>query len=114
LEAVSDGIAMLKVAEDTKITLERGEQVVPVPSAMVPCVIVGRAPSTPRLIRRDVDVKVVIRVGRVARAAPHCPASLPWMSGGGKVAAEEAVHLLTHQPTLAALAGPSPEGLGKV
>jgi hypothetical protein len=105
---------MLEISEHAKITLERGDEVVPVPSALVPGVVIPRAPSTILFICRDVDKEAVIRVGGVARPTPHGSTGIPGCPGGGKGAAKETVHLLTHHSRGTAVAGPKPEGQGRV
>ena len=101
---------MLKIPKHAKVTLERGYEVVPVPSTLVPGVIIPRAPITILLIRRDVDEEPVIRVGSVAMSTPYSSTGIPGWSGGGKVAAKEAIHFPTHHSTGASVSGPEPEG----
>jgi hypothetical protein len=110
LRGVREAIAMLKIPKHAKVTLERDYEVVPVPSVLVPGVIIPRAPITILLIRQDVDEEPVVRVGSVAMSTPYSSTGIPGWSGGGKVAAKEAVHFLMHHSTGAAGTGPEPEG----
>lgn len=107
---VQDGIAVLKVPKQAEVTLERGDKVIPVPGSLVPGVIFPRTPVTIVLICWDMDEEAVIRVGSIAGPTPHSSTGSPGWSGGGKVAAKEAVHFLMHHSTGAAGTGPEPEG----
>jgi len=78
----------LQVAKDAQITLEQGDQVVPVPAVYKSQSVFLRLPIETIFINRDVSLEVIKRMVDVTGSTPNLVTGCPKLTQMCKVGAE--------------------------